>query len=385
LNSIKNWKNVLKQANSYNYLSLISQGKFDDKLISKYDDTYYYPKSGGAGVNVIVCDRGFNFKSSNLQGRGKCWLYIKEGKAYYYSSGTTTCYSERNKGTDVVNHGTKISHIIGGKQSGVAPNVNILGIVFETGGLGDLYKALSVLSSERNLQTKVVNLSLAVDENPQNVDSRFSYLENLVNSISVNSIIVSSAGNEARPANGEMISFPCVYENAICVGGIDNGKSGLKTMTTQNYRKWPDSNYGKEVNIYAPVEVNLSYLDSNNKSVSKTVSGTSYSTALVSGVISLFLSEGIKLETMTFQNKLSIIGIPNIISGLPSGSNNLFLNNGKRTVYSKDNRYNTEGCGPNVGNKKCPAGSCCSQYGYCGTSNDHCKVGCQSKFGTCKK
>lgn len=28
-------------------------------------------------------------------------------------------------------------------------------------------------------------------------------------------------------------------------------------------------------------------------------------------------------------------------------------------------------------------GSCCSQYGYCGASADHCGTGCQSVFGTC--
>jgi hypothetical protein len=42
-------------------------------------------------------------------------------------------------------------------------------------------------------------------------------------------------------------------------------------------------------------------------------------------------------------------------------------------------------CGPAVG-LSCigfPEGSCCSQYGYCGSSTDHCGTGCQSVFGTC--
>jgi len=43
-------------------------------------------------------------------------------------------------------------------------------------------------------------------------------------------------------------------------------------------------------------------------------------------------------------------------------------------------------CGSSNGNKVCPSGECCSKYGYCGTSNDHCLAssGCQSGFGTCK-
>ncbi|KAK1843988.1 agglutinin Isolectin 1 [Colletotrichum chrysophilum] len=28
-------------------------------------------------------------------------------------------------------------------------------------------------------------------------------------------------------------------------------------------------------------------------------------------------------------------------------------------------------------------GDCCSQWGYCGSSSDHCAAGCQSSFGTC--
>ncbi|KAF4552560.1 Polysaccharide deacetylase-like protein 2 [Elsinoe fawcettii] len=30
-----------------------------------------------------------------------------------------------------------------------------------------------------------------------------------------------------------------------------------------------------------------------------------------------------------------------------------------------------------------PSGSCCSQWGWCGSSTDHCGTGCQSGFGTC--
>jgi hypothetical protein len=43
---------------------------------------------------------------------------------------------------------------------------------------------------------------------------------------------------------------------------------------------------------------------------------------------------------------------------------------------------NTSGeCGPNKG--KCPRGQCCSQYGYCGSTPDHCGAHCQPAFGIC--
>ncbi|KAM0330931.1 hypothetical protein ACHAQA_003888 [Verticillium albo-atrum] len=31
----------------------------------------------------------------------------------------------------------------------------------------------------------------------------------------------------------------------------------------------------------------------------------------------------------------------------------------------------------------CLAGTCCSQYNFCGVSNDHCGTGCQNAFGVC--
>ena len=53
-------------------------------------------------------------------------------------------------------------------------------------------------------------------------------------------------------------------------------------------------------------------------------------------------------------------------------------NNDDDTKISTNDR-----CGKDKGN--CPSGTCCSKYGWCGTSNKHCSIkeGCQSKFGEC--
>ncbi|KAF2214357.1 carbohydrate-binding module family 18 protein, partial [Cercospora zeae-maydis SCOH1-5] len=43
-------------------------------------------------------------------------------------------------------------------------------------------------------------------------------------------------------------------------------------------------------------------------------------------------------------------------------------------------------CGVGTEGNNCfgaPAGSCCSQYGYCGSGPDYCGAGCQVGFGTC--
>ncbi|ORX95388.1 hypothetical protein K493DRAFT_260534, partial [Basidiobolus meristosporus CBS 931.73] len=38
-------------------------------------------------------------------------------------------------------------------------------------------------------------------------------------------------------------------------------------------------------------------------------------------------------------------------------------------------------CGSGLGS--CAPGYCCSKWGYCGTSTIYCTVGCQSSFGRC--
>jgi hypothetical protein len=38
-------------------------------------------------------------------------------------------------------------------------------------------------------------------------------------------------------------------------------------------------------------------------------------------------------------------------------------------------------CGASA--RQCNAGLCCSQYGYCDTTEDHCGTGCQPAYGTC--
>jgi hypothetical protein len=38
-------------------------------------------------------------------------------------------------------------------------------------------------------------------------------------------------------------------------------------------------------------------------------------------------------------------------------------------------------CGPST--SKCNSGLCCSQYGYCDSTEYHCGTGCQPLYGTC--
>jgi len=48
------------------------------------------------------------------------------------------------------------------------------------------------------------------------------------------------------------------------------------------------------------------------------------------------------------------------------------------------NRISTDGrCGPNYDGKICPNGQCCSIYGWCGTDHEFCGKGCLKNYGQC--
>jgi len=71
-----------------------------------------------------------------------------------------------------------------------------------------------------------------------------------------------------------------------------------------------------------------------------------------------------------------------------TSNDHCLANKGCQENYGKCKSENTSTnhkCGPEYG--KCPTGKCCSKYGWCGTSDDYCLAtkGCQSEFGDCKK
>jgi len=68
-----------------------------------------------------------------------------------------------------------------------------------------------------------------------------------------------------------------------------------------------------------------------------------------------------------------------IITGTPSGNSE---SNNKGN--SKSKKISTDGrCGPDFGDTSCPSGRCCSKYGFCGTSADHCNQNCLQEYGSC--
>ncbi|KKK14942.1 hypothetical protein P175DRAFT_0435786 [Aspergillus ochraceoroseus IBT 24754] len=83
------------------------------------------------------------------------------------------------------------------------------------------------------------------------------------------------------------------------------------------------------------------------------------------------------------------IGCPVVVMENPDGTDNgksgaFTFEKGTMSDPPANLKVSYDGtCGFAKGTK-CPPGSCCSQYGNCGTGDDFCQAGCLSDYGECK-
>eukprot|EP00833_Pecoramyces_ruminatium_P006942 jgi/Orpsp1_1/1180974/evm.model.c7180000075306.1 len=198
-------------------------------------------------------------------------------------------------------------------------------------------------------------------------------------------VFVASAGNETNEVKTDSKTslYPCAFENVICVGAIDNtGMNVLfenenevfrlmdyqgendyseeineriielnikyeedekilnklykkKVMNPEYYRIATKSNFGEKVNIYAPGWAVAEYKDRYDEDLEELVFGTSFSSPIVAGVAATVMSEHpeIKFDSKKMIEYLTEIGEKNIIEGIKEGDPNVFVNNGKHSIY----------------------------------------------------
>jgi len=371
------WSKLSVRENADLHLSLMSQGKQTDNTNKAYDDNYYYPASAGKDTDIIILDTSFNFnykEFSNTNERTlRCVGQVVDGVVVPNGS----C------GSSNVYHGEKVSDCAAGLVHGIANRANVYGIQLPLysgyysdsdilGGLQYIYEKM--VKSSRT----VVNLSLSGYY--EKYSDFYNQYETVVKRIiAKDGIIVSSAGNNGRDLSiSSNTSLPCEFESVICVGGINNNSRNYSNV----YRLSGNTNYGGDVNIYAPYYADVEYIN-NGRVVKQNVAGTSFSSPIVAGIISTILSEFPEkrynyrtvLEVLKNYGKNQLITF-NTVEGTKTG---VIANNGKRSFKGDNIR-----CGNGFG--RCAPGQCCSSTGYCGTSSEYCSTskGCQLAYGDCK-
>jgi len=352
------WKKPCVRGNVDSYLSLISQDKYENSILSTFDSNYYYPGSGGKGINIFVVDSGFDFNhpdfSNKSNGKDKNERIVKCIASFtQINTNNEAVKSDYGCNDGSTYHGSEVANIVGGLTNGVASNANIYGVSIRSdlGYLSSLLKALQYIDKNylnlKNpdnvkyfLHKTVINISSGINY----IDyMKYSFLSNgdpikhlykLINRMSnKGSVFVTSAGNNSYSVDDFQV--PCTFDNVICVGSTDNigindhphrieyseimeqennrtysfgewiersneayekfiraGSSALTSryISSKNYRTAYYSNYGKNVDIYAPGFVNVFYHD-NDGNHERFTYGTSYSAPIVAGVAATLMSE----------------------------------------------------------------------------------------------
>ncbi|OUM66073.1 hypothetical protein PIROE2DRAFT_6783 [Piromyces sp. E2] len=345
LNEAK-WEKLAVRPDADLHLSLISQGKIKRNLANEYDTNYYFPRSAGKGVNIIVIDSSFSFDyfefSNNKDRRVECMArFIRE----------------------------QVSDIAAGLMHGTAPRANILGVSLLVDKVGsydtnDVVAALGYVAEHLvEAHNTIINMSFSGDADIENQRDYMYGSKDVINKITEKGgIVVASAGNaktELIPRNNTNAYIPCQFKNVICVGGIENSNT---TAIPDVYKRAENSNYGSGVDIYAPFHVDTEYIGLESFVVPDQIRGTSFSAPMTAGIIASVISENrdIKFTRDSMLEYLLKRAIPFDIEGKTQYT----LNNGKHIVYSQDNKYN--GCGILSGNRPCEK--------LCNRNSNNCKL-----------
>jgi RHS repeat-associated protein len=231
----------------------------------------------GSGVVVGVIDTGIDINHSELQGN----IYINTNEtAGNGIDDDNNGYIDDVNGWDFINddktvfdnatedtHGTNVAGIISSKENnngiiGAAPNAKILPLKILSGNSGSTSDAIEAINYAKTMGVKIMNCSWG--------SSEFNYpLKDAINSSGMT--FICSSGNSGNSS----ISYPASFglPNIVSVGAIDN-KGEITDFTSK----------GNANDLYAPGK------DIYTTSAGNTygyVSGTSFSSALVSGIAAL--------------------------------------------------------------------------------------------------
>lgn len=259
------------------------------------DRTYNY-EATGTGVNAYVIDTGVRYTHSDFGGRAR-------GKNF----------TDESSDADGHGHGTHVAGTVGGKQSGIAKNVNIISVkAMNSRGGGNWDHVIAGIEwalADRNGKPAVANMSIGSDAY-QAIDDVVS------NAIRKGMVMVIAAMNYGKDACNYS---PARVREAIVVMASDrqDNRSGF-------------SNYGSCTDITAPGS-GISSAAHTQDSGFKILTGTSQASPHVAGAVALILSGNNNMSPAQVKAKLLADATPNKVKNAGTGSPSklLFVNQEK--------------------------------------------------------
>ena len=244
------------------------------------DQSYHYPSSAGAGVNVYVIDTGIRATHQEYAGRVI--------SVYDFVDNDTDA-------SDCNGHGTHVAGIIGGNTVGVAKGVTLYSIrVLGCDGSGYTSKVIAGIDwvAAYAIRPAVANMSLGGNASTAEDTA-------VKNAISKGITFSVVAGNDGYPA---CYFSPARVPAAITVGAVTSADSDTDF-----------SNYGTCLDLYAPgVDIYSSGMTSDSSY--ETWVGTSMATAHVTGAAALYLAGNPSASPKTVADALIADSTKNVIS-----------------------------------------------------------------------
>lgn len=268
-------------------------------------DLSYSPIGEGEGVDIYVLDSGINYDHQEFEYRAKYAGYDPVDE-YTIDNDLQDNY-ERRYGRDCHGHGTHVSSLSAGKTFGSARRANVYSVrVLACNNAAPWTVILDGLDyvarvvPQRN-RPAVVSMSLSGDF--------YRVVNNAVANLVRQGIHVVTAGG-----NGQLDACsrsPASSTSTITVGGTRNG-DGL-------YLLGAGTNFGRCIDIFSPGEKILA-ADWKCLNCSKSLSGTSMSTPIVSGVAAIHLSHQPLLTPEELKQKLIEESLKDVLNfgGIPT-------------------------------------------------------------------
>lgn len=270
-------------------------------------DGQYNPAVDGAGVTVYLIDTGMDVSNPQFGGRASLG-------ANFSGDTRTDCFDEM-----AVGHGTFVGGIVGGEQTGVANQANLV----QVQALG-CHEGGSTLTAKQErravaqavrwvrhnaVRPAVVNMSLAF-KRPLNVDRPVQRL------IDSGIPVVAAAGNFGKNA--------CNYSPAGVPAVITVG------ATSSRDRAWwasnsSASNQGRCVDVWAPGKSITSILAEGDVFTYDGVGATSWAAPFVTGAAALFLQVNPAATPSQVSRWIRRSATTDAISGVRSGTPNRLL------------------------------------------------------------
>ena len=247
---------------------------FDINVVSAWDKTI-----GSENIIVGVLDTGIDISHVDL----KDSIYVNEKEipgngidddknSYIDDVNGWNFHNDSNVVYDAGNdaHGTAIAGLIAAQANktgiqGVAPKIKILPLSFMNEGKGYTFDIIEAIDYAKSLNVNIINCSWGSDS--YNIALRNAMVESDI-------LFLCAAGNDGE----ETAVYPAAYNltNTVSVGSIDNS-GNISSI----------SNYGGLVDVYAP---GVDLISTKTQDDYAFFTGTSFSTALVTGIASLLKS-----------------------------------------------------------------------------------------------